>query len=248
MITQQDTAQQENKLLFRVDVNTLLDITKTLKELLTEVRIKINKEGLRITEIDVSNVCMVNIVVNDYKFIELTTETEIKEYGVNVEDLYKLLKENKKKLVKITTDNNKLYLEFSNGINSEMSLINIETEKKNVPELDFKTEIEINSKRLKEILKHFYSNSESVVFETENEFFKIYSKNNNIKIDNNEVRIKGNNNKSGYSTEYLSKFIKVIFSDKTILKFSEDYPLMFEQTTDNLKVSYILAPRVGSED
>ncbi|GAI91949.1 unnamed protein product, partial [marine sediment metagenome] len=82
--------------------------------------------------------------------------------------------------------------------------------------------------------------------------FKIYSdkglNDSEIKLNLDEVRVIGKEVKSKYSTEYLSKFIKVVFSDKTILKFDTNSPLRFEQEEENLRVVYILAPRVETED
>ena len=237
--------------LFKIDVKTLLDVAKTLKEFLMEVRFNVNDEGLKITELEPTNVCLINIELKKYKFIQLTEEKKVETYGFNVNDLYNVLKENKKENVEITTQDNKLYLKFDNGINSEISLIDIEQEKRDIPELEFKTEITINSDRLKEVLKHFCSNSESIVFNSLNDGFKIYSdkglNDSEIKLNLDEVRVVGEEVKSKYSIEYLKNFIKVIFSDKTILKFDTDSPLRFEQEEENLRVVYILAPRVETD-
>jgi len=239
---------ETQELLFKIDVKTLLDVIRTLKEFLTEVRFNLNNDGLKITELDPANVCLIDITLNKYKFIQLTEEEKVKAYGINTDWLYNALKENKKENVEITTQDNKLYLKFDNGINSEVNLIDIEQEKKDIPELEFKTEMTIDSKRLKEILKHFCSNSDSIVFNSLKDSFKIYSdkglNDSEIKLNLDEVLINGEEVKSKYSTEYLSKFIKVIFSDKTILKFNTDSPLIFEQEEEGLKVIYILAPRV----
>lgn len=241
--------QQINKLIFKIDVNTLLNVVKTLRELTAEARIKINRDGLKIIEMSPDSVSMVSIDINRNQFIELIEETEIKEYGINTEDLYKILKENKKQYVKVISEENKLIFIFDNGLKSEISLIEIETENKNIPEMDFNTEITINSKRLKEIIKHFNSISEGCIFETDKNNFKVYGGDINKSeiVLNDEVSIKGNDNKGKYSTEYLSRFIKVLFSEDTILKFNTDYPLLLEQKTNNIKVSYLLAPKIETD-
>ena len=243
---------KQKELLFKIDVKTLLDITKILKEFLMEVRLNLNNESLKITELDPANICLIDITLDKQRFIQLTKEKKVKTYGINIEWLSNALKENKKENVEITTQDKKLYLRFDNGINSEVSLIDLEQEKTKSPELEFKTEITIDSKRLKEILKHFCSNSEGVVFNSLSDGFKIYSEkdlnDSEIKLNLDEVKISGEEVKSKYTTEFLSKFIKGIFSDKTILKFAEDHPLRFEQEEENLKVVYILAPRVTDDD
>jgi len=246
------TEQEQKEFLFKIDVKTLLDVTRTLKEFLKEARFNLNNEGLRITELEPANVCLIDIELKKYLFIQLTEQQEVKTYGININWLYDALKENKKENVEITAQNNKLFLRFDNGINSEISLIELEQESKKIPELEFKTKIEINSKRLNEVLKHFCSNSESIVFNSLSDGFKVYSdkgfNDSEVKFNLDEVLISGEEVKSKYSTEYLKKFIKVIFSDKTFLEFDTGTPLKFEQVTGSLRVTYILAPRVETED
>ncbi|GAI73554.1 unnamed protein product, partial [marine sediment metagenome] len=100
--------QKEKELLFKIDVKTLLGVTKILKEFLTEVRFNLNNEGLKITEIEPANVCLIDIELKKYKFIHITEQEELKTYGINVNSLYDVLKENKKENVEITTQDNKL--------------------------------------------------------------------------------------------------------------------------------------------
>ena len=64
-----------------------------------------------------------------------------------------------------------------------------------------------------------------------------------------EARIEGEDCKSKYSVEYLSKFIKgAKLSDKTFLKFAEDHPLRMDIKTESIELDFLLAPRVESED
>lgn len=247
----------EKQILLKTEVKLLLDLTKSLKELFTEVRFNLNKEGLNIIEIDQANVCLFEANINKSQFQQITENEEIKSYGVNIDSLYKILKEHKESVL-IETDDHKLYFRFDNGIISELYLIEIEAEKKKFPDYDFDVKVELESKRFREILKHFCSNSDSVIFETkedfknrEEDYFKIYSdtglNNSEIELKDFEVKIEGNG-KSKYSTEYLKKFIKIIYSEKTLLRFANEHPLIFEQGTENFKIKFLLAPKITETD
>lgn len=238
---------EEKEFLFKIETKTLIDVVKSVKEITTEARFNLNRKGLRITELDPSNVCLVDLNIDKGEFYELTDREEVKEYGLNFEDFYKKLKENKKHEVEVKQKEDKLYLNFSNGLNSEITLIDVGQEKKDIPEIETSTEIKINTKRLKEVLKHFCSNSDSVIFENNEKEFKIFSEEgDNISL--NDVEIKGENSRSKYSTEYLKKFIKNDFSEDTYLKFYTEYPLVFEQKTDTIKLNYYLAPRIENTE
>ena len=64
-----------------------------------------------------------------------------------------------------------------------------------------------------------------------------------------EAIINAENCKSKYSLEYLQKFLKgAKLTEKTVLKFAEDHPLRIDFKTPEMELSFILAPRVETED
>lgn len=243
---------KQKEVLFKIETGILLDVVRVLKELTLEARLKISKEGLNILEIDPANVSMVSLEIGKHRFIELTENSEIRSFGVNLESLCKILKENKKQNVKIEVEDNMLYLTFDNGIKSQMSLIEIEGEERKIPILDFNSGVSIDSKRFKEILKHCISVYDAVCFETINNTFKISTGGLNpseiiLESFRDDVKISGEG-KCKYSLEYIDKFIKVLFSEKTEILFSDDYPMEFIQENQGFKIVYILAPRIENSD
>ncbi|MDP3966399.1 MAG: DNA polymerase sliding clamp, partial [archaeon] len=64
-----------------------------------------------------------------------------------------------------------------------------------------------------------------------------------------EVGIEAEDCHSRYSLEYLQKFTKAGRQfEKTLLKFAEDHPLRIDFISEHLKLSFLLAPRVETED
>lgn len=242
--------------LFKIDVNTLISVCKNLKELTTEVRFNINNQGLKVLEIDPANVGMVEIEIKKYGFTELTENAEIKSYGLNIYDLFKILKDQKKEFVRVSSEEDKLIFSFSNGFKSELPLINIDSEQKKMPSLDQNTTIEINSKKFKEIVKNCSNVGDALIIEKT----EIDTKENNvsfsskglstteINFNSDDVKMSGENTKSRYSLEYLEKFVKEPISDKVTLKMSNDYPITAEYVKGSLRVTFILAPRITNDD
>jgi len=63
------------------------------------------------------------------------------------------------------------------------------------------------------------------------------------------VKIEAENCKSRYSLEYLQKFSKgAKLCNKTILNFANEHPLKIEFKSEHFELSFILAPRVETED
>jgi hypothetical protein len=68
-------------------------------------------------------------------------------------------------------------------------------------------------------------------------------------FSSDEANINAETCKARYSLEYLQKFVKASkLTDKTILNFANDHPLKMDVRTESMELSYILAPRVETED
>ena len=64
-----------------------------------------------------------------------------------------------------------------------------------------------------------------------------------------EAKIEAENCKAKYSLEYLQKFMKgAKLCEKSILQFANDHPLKAKFKTEHMELSFILAPRVETED
>ena len=68
-------------------------------------------------------------------------------------------------------------------------------------------------------------------------------------FSSDEVNISAQEANSKYSLEYLQKMIKATkLVDNVKINFSSDYPLKVDFATPFIDLSFILAPRVETED
>ena len=132
-------------------------------------------------------------------------------------------------------------LELLNFKKDELPIIN---------NMQFKSSFIINSKNLIEIIKKFsndnslifYTETDKINFKTEKDLITIY-KGTDILTDLNP-----NNAKSKYSMEHLTKLIGFFkLFDKVKVSFSNDFPIKFNMSNDNISIDIILAPRIESE-
>ena len=64
-----------------------------------------------------------------------------------------------------------------------------------------------------------------------------------------EAKIDAEDCKSRYSLEYLQKFMKgAKLVEKSILNFASDHPLRIDFKNEKMELTFILAPRVETED
>ncbi len=230
------------------------DIVGIISDLVSEVKIRVSKEGMGIVAIDPANVAMVIFKLPAGAFSQLEVEDE--SLGVNLESLKAVLKRcsfGSSLLMK--TEDNILKLEISDKIKREftLALIDLDRKDKPVPTLEFSSRIEINSTELLEAVEDCSIVADSCSFESEPDKFSIYAKGalNSAKLaySSDEVHIESpGKQKSKYSLEYLQKMIRATkITDKAIINFSNDYPLKLEFNTPVMQLAFILAPRVETD-
>jgi proliferating cell nuclear antigen len=231
------------------------EIIGIISELVLEVKIKVKKEGISIMAIDPANVAMVSFKLPNTAFSTFEIDGD-EVLGVSLDNLKAVLRRcSVKSQLVLKIDENTLKLEIHDKIRKEfnLALIDVEGEEKETPSLDFTSKVEISSDAFAEAIEDCAVVSDSCSFITEPDKFIIKGKGslNSFKSEfsSDEVNLQAEQAHSKYSLEYLQKIIKATkITEKTILHFSNDYPLKLDFITPFIELSFILAPRVESED
>ncbi len=240
------------------DPKLLSDIITIISDLVLEVKIKVNRQGLSIIAIDPANVALVSFKLPSEVFSQIEVEEEI--LGVSLESLKSVLRRcSPGSSLILQTEDNILKIQIQDKIKREfkLSLIDIEAEEKTMPNLEFTSKVEMSSIDLAESIEDCNIVADACSFIAQQNKFTIEAKGslNSAKADfsSDEVRIEvkpGEKDIRGrYSLEYLQKFIKATrLTEKTIINFSSDYPLKLEFKTPRMELAFVLAPRVETED
>ena len=241
-------------MLIRLENPGLLSrVIEIISELVTEVRIKINNEGLSIIAMDPANVSMVNFLLPKNSFSLFETGDEV--LGVNLDSLKRILKRcGIGSSLVMQKKENLLNIQIFDRIkrNFNLSLIDVEGEEKEMPVLEFSSKIELRSQDFIDSIEDCSVVSDACSFIIKEGKFIIEAKGLNSamsEFSSDEARIEAENCKSRYSLEYLQKFIKASkITEKTALRFANDHPLRMDLKTDLMELSFLLAPRVETED
>jgi len=227
-----------------------------ISELVTEVRIKVNDYGINIIAIDPANVAMVGFKLPKSAF----SEFEIKEaggviLGVNLDNFKKILKRcSSSSALILEKKENLLNIQIQDRIkrNFSLALIEIDSEDKELPDLEFSSKVELNSIDLIDSIEDCAVVDDACSFIISDGKFIIEAKGLNSarsEFNGDEAKIEAENCKARYSLEYLQKFMKgAKLAEKIILQFATDHPLRIEIKNDGMELRFILAPRVETED
>ncbi len=227
------------------------EIINIISQLVTEVNIKVDSDGINIVALDPASVAMVIFEMPKSAFVNYDVKQE-ENIAVNLEDLKQILKRMEKaEIIVLEKKDNTLSITSKDGIRRHflLSLINIEGEERARPKLALTSSVEMASDLFKEAIEDCTIIADSCSFITTNNNFSIIASGHlnksEINFSSDEVKLSGND-KAKYSLEYLGKFIKASkLFEKVRLRFKTDHPLELDFFGEpESKLTFILAPRV----
>jgi len=230
------------------------DIISIISELVTEVRLKINSEGMSLNAIDPANVAMAYFKIPRDLFSEFQVEKE-ERLGVNLDSLKAVLRRCKPgSSLTLERADNLLKLVIQDRIKRDFSLalLDIDVEEKELPQWEFNSVIKMSSESFVEVVEDCLVVSDACTFIAEPSKFVVEARGLNSarsEFSSDEVEIHSGNSKARFSLEYLNKFIKgAKVSSRAIISFSDNHPMRIDFPTGNVMVSFVLAPRIEQED
>jgi len=231
------------------------DIVGIISELVTEVRLKVTKDGMSVNAIDPANVAMVYFKIPNDLFSEFLIEKD-QVLGVNLESLKAVLRRcGPGSSLTIEKFENTLKLGIQDRIRRDftLALIDIESEEKEMPEWEFKSVVKMDSESFIEVIEDCSVVADACTFHAQPNKFTIEAhgplNSARAEFSTDEVEIHSDESKARFSLEYLNKFIKGgKISSRVTINFSDNHPMRINFPTGNVLLSFILAPRIEQED
>jgi proliferating cell nuclear antigen len=240
-------------MILKLDSPKLLsDAIGIVSEVVSEVRIKLLEDGMSIVAVDPANVALVIFKLPRESFSQYETGNEV--WGINLDDLKKILKRASiGASVVFEQEDNQLKISIFDKIKRvfTLSLINIEGEDKDVPELTFGAKVQMSAKNFSEAIEDANIVADSCGLIAGEGFFMVEGSGSlnsaRAEFSGDEAQIEGLA-KSRYSLEYLTKFIKgAKISESVVVNFSDDYPLRLDFPGEKMGIGFVLAPRVEND-
>ena len=231
------------------------DIISIISELVTEVRIRVNKEGMSLTAIDPANVAMIYFKIPASLFSDYKIEKEEEELGVNLNNLKAVLRRCKPgSALVLEKKDNMLKIGFQDRIKRDFSLalIDIDMEEKPLPQWEFNSVVKMNADTFVEVIEDCSVVSDACTFTAQPDKFLVEAAGLNsarAEFSTDEAEIHSGNSTARFSLEYLSKFIKgAKVSNRVTLSFSDNHPMRLDFHTGDVVLSFVLAPRIEQDD
>lgn len=230
---------------------TLINI---ISELVTEVRLKITKEGMHLVALDPANVAMVYFSIPSELFSQFELEKD-EILGINLDSLSSILRRcGLGSSLILGKEDNLLQITIQDKIKRDftLALINVEGEDRELPKWEFKSVIKMDAQAFVEVIEDCLVVSDACTFIAEPNKFIVEARGLNsarAEFSSDEIEIYSDHGTSRFSLEYLSKFIKgAKIANKVEINFSDNHPMRINFPTGKVLLSFVLAPRVEQGD
>ena len=236
------------------DPRIFANVIGVISELVTEVKLRVNAQGMSLTALDPANVAMVYFTMPAELFSEFTVEKD-EILGVNLENLKAILRRCKLgSSVIMERDENKLKIIIKDKIHRDftLALIDVEGDDKEMPSWEFKSVVKMEAQDFVDAIEDCLVVSDACTFIAQPNKFIIEANNLHsarTEFSSDDVQIFSDASSARFSLEYLGKFIKgAKMANKAEINFSDNHPMRLNFPSGKVMLSFVLAPRVEQED
>ena len=240
------------------ETKIFLKVFETINKISSNININFNEKGMFIDSIDDSSVCYIFLECEKdfFKSYELDCNCTI---GINVSSFLKILKCLNPSLLWELCYKNNVFEISTNDKSFSLTLLNIDTDSCEIPELEYDIEISLNTKEIIDCFKDltiFDSEEFRISTENNNMIWESFSQEGNFKkkwkYENNDIvnmlnKLDLDSKPFIFSISYVSKFCKDILPEIKFC-FSREFPLKMIYKEKSFSFTLYVAPRISDED
>jgi proliferating cell nuclear antigen len=229
--------------------DTFLKVFSSLDELCDSANIIFGEDGISISSMDSSHVCLVAVKFAKEYFEEYTISSTI-TVGIKVSNLVRVLKCVEGSVLFECSDDEFFVMTENDKYN--LKTMDIDSEEMDVPDMDVEVEIIADSSVLQKYIKNIASFGDTVEFKTVGDEIIMKTSGDigtvELRVDQ-PVTIHGTVSAS-FASRYLVTFMKAAnISKKIRINLHSELPVMFEyEFAENSFIKFFLAPKITDDD
>lgn len=247
-----------------VQSGAIRTLFEALKEVLVDVNITFDEEGIKIAALDHARVALVHLKLVSESFVHYSCKKPCK-IGVPLGHLFKLIKlSGNSDVITMYVNEGRLHIIMENKekntkIESELVTIDIDDVDIDIPDVDFDAVITMPSSDFQKICRDLSSISDTLIIKSEGKIFTLKAEG---EIGSTSIMLGGsdseNQNKNGvvfnkdigiieekFNIKYLNLFTKsTSLCSQIELYLKEKYPIVLLYSVANLgSLKYLLSPK-----
>lgn len=244
-----------------IDGKLLRDCIDTISAIIDEGTLRLRKDGIEVIAADRAMVAVVDFKMGSGAFESYFCDAD-KDISLNTENLLNVLKRAgplDKISLKLNETENRLEVTLAGESVRNFALPLLELGKEEVPnvtQFQFNASAEISTDVMASGIDDASIIADSILIELNSTQMRMLAEGDSSKV---ELKVSGGTKslqnvvaeqlvKSRYPLDYLKKFMKAAkIADKFGLRMGNDYPLRLDFTGNNVRMGFVLAPRVSEE-
>jgi len=229
--------------------DTFLKVFASLDELCDSANIIFGEDGISISSMDSSHVCLVAVKFAKEYFEEYTINSTI-TVGIKVSNLVRVLKCVEGSVLFECSDDEFFVMTENDKYN--LKTVDLDSDEMDIPEMDVEVEITADSAVLQKYIKNIASFGDTVEFKTVGDEIIMKTSGDigtvELRVDQ-PVTIHGTMSAS-FASRYLVTFMKAAnISKKIRINLHSELPVMFEyEFAENSFIKFFLAPKITDDD
>ena len=231
------------------------DIFKSISNIMDEVVLECDSEGMKLNALDRSHITFVNLEFKASLFDEYQCDVPEK-LNIDTNEFYKVLKKCKTSdILKLSVDENNIIIIFEGDATRKfhLRLIDLEYESATPPEIEHSVNLNIPVDVLKNALSDMELFSDDLTFTATPDYLLIST--DGSSGDAEVSYIHGENVSEIYKSKFVIDKIKAMMeasslSEQCELSLGDDIPLQltFKLVTGDGELSFLLAPKLEESD
>ena len=228
---------------------TILKVFSALDELCDSANIIFGEDGISISSMDSSHVCLVAVKFAKEYFEEYTINSTI-TVGIKVSNLVRVLKCVEGSVLFECSEDEFFVMTENDKYN--LKTVDLDSDEMDIPEMDVEVEITADSSVLQKYIRNIASFGDTVEFKTVGDEIIMKTSGDigtvELRVDQ-PVTIHGTMSAS-FASRYLVTFLKAAnISKKIRVNLHSELPVMFEyEFAENSFIKFFLAPKITDED
>ena len=230
--------------------DTFLKVFASLDELCDSANIIFGEDGISISSMDSSHVCLVAVKFSKEYFQEYTISSTT-VVGIKVSNLVRVLKCVDGSSVLFECSEDEFFVMTEND-KYKLKTVDLDSDEMDIPEMDVEVEITADSSVLQKYIKNIASFGDTVEFKTVGDEIIMKTSGDigtvELRVDQ-PVTIHGTMSAS-FASRYLVTFMKAAnISKKIRINLHSELPVMFEyKFAENSFIKFFLAPKITDDD
>lgn len=231
----------------------LKNIFTNITEIIDEIVIECNPEGLKFNALDRSHICFFNCVFPKKSFDEYYID-EILYLYIDLEELVQILKRGKSKDELIFKGNVSTYEIIFKNKNTRkfvITQIDMTDNSRDMPPMNFSVDFNLDYEFINDCLKDVDLFSDTLTITCDDETLRLSSNGVNGQIYTNEYQLDEyvGSCSASYTVSWLLRIFNTKLSSNELnIKMGDDYPILIEIEENGISVKYLLAPRLGQDE